>query len=168
MTGIRWITEINDFIKEFFAIPNEFREEKTVQNQLTESLLKLKLFDVFLEKKIDYTFIIEFLKIELIRIPSKVGKYLIDGITVSSLMPARPIPFKIIYLVGLNESSFPGIKDSTVLDLRNADPMTGDLTRPEANNYLFLETLLTVKEKLYLSYISKISEKYVFLPVVNY
>ena len=128
--------------------------------KITEDINKLEIFDKFSKNKIKLDYIIEFIKSHLANIPSKSGKYLTDGITISSFMPARPIPFKIIYILGMNEKDFPGFKDYSTLDLRNVnDRVIGDVTKPQANNYLFLETLLSVREKLYITYISKDLQK---------
>lgn len=159
-TGKEWIELINSFIDKFLDIPEEIREEKYVLYKIVEDINKLDIFDKLFKSKIELDYIIEFIKTHLTDIPSKSGKYLTDGITISSFMPARPIPFKIIYILGLNEKEFPGYKDYSTLDLRNAKKrLTGDVTKPEANNYLFLETLLSVREKLYITYISKDLQK---------
>ena len=159
MKGREWAEKLNRFIDEFLEIPKEYEDELSVYYAIIEDINKLELFDGFFEEKISITYIIEFIKSNLINIPSKKGKYLADGITISSFMPARPIPFKVIYIVGMNEGEFPGFIEDSTLDLRQADPLKGDVTKPEANNYLFLETFLSVQEKLYITYISRDLEK---------
>jgi hypothetical protein len=46
------------------------------------------------------------------------GDYLTSGVTISALLPMRPIPFKIVYVLGMQEGDFPGRADTSSLDLR--------------------------------------------------
>jgi exonuclease V gamma subunit len=87
------------------------------------------------------------------------GDYLTGGVTVSALMPMRPIPFKVVYVMGLEEGRFPGRVPASLLDLRNRKRRIGDITPAERNRYLFLEVLISVSHKLYLSYVSQDLQK---------
>jgi hypothetical protein len=87
------------------------------------------------------------------------GDYLTGGVTVSALMPMRPIPFKVVYVLGLEEGRFPGRVPESRLDLRNTKRRIGDITPAERNRYLFLEILISVRRKLYLSYVSRDLQK---------
>ena len=87
------------------------------------------------------------------------GDYLTGGVTVSALMPMRPIPFKIVYVLGLEEGRFPGRAPESQLDLRNRKRRIGDISLAERNRYLFLEILISVHDKLYLSFVSRDLQK---------
>lgn len=87
------------------------------------------------------------------------GDYLTGGVTVSALMPMRPIPFKIVYVLGLEEGRFPGRTPQSMLDLRGQQRRIGDITPAERNRYLFLEILISVRRKIYLSYVSRDLQK---------
>lgn len=87
------------------------------------------------------------------------GDYLTGGVTVSALMPMRPIPFSVVYVLGLEEGRFPGRSPDNLLDLRNRKRCIGDVSLAERNRYLFLETLIAVRTKLYLSYLSRDLQK---------
>ena len=87
------------------------------------------------------------------------GDYLTGGVTVSALMPMRPIPFKVVYVLGLEEGRFPGREVDSLLDLRSRNRRIGDITPAERNRYLFLEVLISVHRKLYLSYLSRDLQK---------
>ena len=87
------------------------------------------------------------------------GDYLTGGVTVAALMPMRPIPFKVVYVLGLEEGRFPGNEPENRLDLRTRKRRIGDITSVERNRYLFLEILISVKQKLYLSYVSRDLQK---------
>jgi hypothetical protein len=61
----------------------------------------------------------------------------------------------VVYIVGLQEGGFPGRADRSTLDLRLVRRRLGDVSRPDANRYLFLENLMAVRERLYLTYVNR-------------
>ena len=67
----------------------------------------------------------------------------------------RSIPFRVIFIAGLGEKDFPAADRKNHLDLRQARRRAGDVSPREQDNYMFLETLLSAREKLYLSYVSR-------------
>ncbi len=84
------------------------------------------------------------------------GSNFINGkITFSSLVPMRSIPFKVICILGLNAEKFPRIGRKTSFDLIKKERKLGDRDEKETDRYLFLETIMSAEEKLYLSYISR-------------
>jgi hypothetical protein len=109
--------------------------------------------------KLDIELIKEFIKSSLSSISGGYGDYLTGGVTISGLQPMRPIPFKIVYVLGMEEGSFPGKAESSSLDLRLVKRRIGDISQPERNCYIFLEMLLSTRDKLYISYISKDLQK---------
>ncbi|MEJ2642463.1 MAG: exodeoxyribonuclease V subunit gamma, partial [Desulfosarcinaceae bacterium] len=60
------------------------------------------------------------------------GDYLTSGVTVAALQPMRPIPFEIIFILGMEEGgAFPGRADNSSLDLRLIQRRRGDVSTPE-------------------------------------
>lgn len=157
-----WKLELESLLGSFLKVPNDYQDEAIICQTLYDSLNYLDIFDT--KGNIDISFVIEFLQDCLESIPTSSGNYLTGGITIASLLPLRPIPFKIIYILGLGEGLFPGSEDNSLLNLKPAFRALGDISNPERNTYLFLETLLCAEEKLYLLYnawdIQKDEEKY--------
>ncbi len=83
------------------------------------------------------------------------GRGLGEGVAVSTLLPMRAIPFRVVFVVGLGEGEFPAANRRDALDLRAAARRAGDVTPAERDRYLFLETLLSARERLVLSYVSR-------------
>jgi exodeoxyribonuclease V gamma subunit len=83
------------------------------------------------------------------------GQYLAEGVVVSSFLPMRAIPFRVVFLLGLGEGHFPASGRRDALDLRAARRRAGDVDTSERDRYMFLETLLCTREKLYLSYVRR-------------
>lgn len=154
------ITKILELLDQYLAVDWDDSFELTVQNSLKEALLQFAEYIEKLENtNITLDTIIEYIKSVLKSIGSSKGSYLLNAINVSQLFPMRPIPFKIIYILGLNESDFPGNNDSSFLNLTNLETRLGDLKTTDINLFSFSEIIIASKEKLYLSYIDKDIEK---------
>jgi exodeoxyribonuclease V gamma subunit len=100
----------------------------------------------------------EFVSSAISSIRGSRGQYLAGGVTVSSFQPMRPIPFRVVFIAGMGESCFPAPEMKNPLDLRLARRMMGDVSPRERDQYNFLETLVSTRERLYLSYVSRDSQ----------
>ncbi len=74
------------------------------------------------------------------------------GVQFGSLMPMRAIPFRVICLLGMNDGDYPRQPAARDFDLMSRYPRPGDRSRREDDRYLFLEALLSAREKLYISW----------------
>jgi exodeoxyribonuclease V gamma subunit len=81
--------------------------------------------------------------------------FLSGGVTFCGLKPMRSIPFKIVCLVGMNDGAFPRPTQHLSFDLMAKAPRLGDRSTREDDRYLFLETLLSARQRLYLSYVGQ-------------
>jgi exodeoxyribonuclease V gamma subunit len=77
------------------------------------------------------------------------------GVVVSPLLPRRPIPFRVVFVAGLSAPRFPSRESTDQLDLRRAIRRAGDVSPREEDRYAFLETLLSARERIYLSWVSR-------------
>ena len=82
-------------------------------------------------------------------------RFLAGSLTFSTLMPMRAIPFKRIYLLGLNDGDYPRSRMRDDFDLMAHDYRPGDRSRRDDDRYLFLEALLSAREALYLSWVGR-------------
>ncbi len=82
------------------------------------------------------------------------GRQFLSGqVTFCSMVPMRSLPFRIIAVLGLNDGEFPRQRQPLGFDLMARElPRKGDRSRREDDRYLFLEALISCREKLYLSY----------------
>jgi exodeoxyribonuclease V gamma subunit len=78
--------------------------------------------------------------------------FLKGGVTFCSLLPMRSIPFKVICLVGMNSDAFPRDSRTLGFDLMAKSPRKGDRSRRNDDKYLFLESIISARETLYISY----------------
>ncbi|MBF0497723.1 MAG: exodeoxyribonuclease V subunit gamma, partial [Deltaproteobacteria bacterium] len=78
--------------------------------------------------------------------------FMTGGVTFCSMLPMRSIPFKVICLIGMNGDAFPGQSSPLEFDLIAKNPQPGDRSKRTGDRYLFLEAIISAREKLYLSY----------------
>lgn len=101
----------------------------------------------------------EFVKKSLASLEISRGQYLSEGVVISSFLPMRPIPFKVVFVTGLGERFFPRSDVRSPLDLRWApelEPVRGDVVSARAQDeYMFLETLISTRDRFYMSYVSR-------------
>ena len=86
---------------------------------------------------------------------SRRGQYSERGVAIGSLTSLRSIPFKMIFVLGLNDAIFPEREHSEPLDLRTLNRVAGDVSPAERDRYLFLETILAARERIFFSYIAR-------------
>ena len=86
---------------------------------------------------------------------SRRGQYSERGVAIGSLSSLRSIPFKVIFALGLNDAMFPEREHSEPLDLRTLKRVAGDVSPSERDRYLFLETILAARERIFFSYIAR-------------
>ncbi len=149
-----WNETINEFLDEFLAVPADYRQEAIVQRSIHNAFDSLTVLKAY-QDNLTYEDIKEFLKEGIANIPAVRGRYLGNGAVLASLQPMRPIPFKIIYILGLDEHAFPGQPENDAMDLKLRERKIGDISQIESMNYLFMETLICAREKLYLSYVER-------------
>ncbi|WP_082806162.1 exodeoxyribonuclease V subunit gamma [Marichromatium gracile] len=87
--------------------------------------------------------------------PSLTQRFLGGAINFATLMPMRAIPFRQIWLLGMNDGDYPRNHRPPDFDLMADDYRPGDRSRREDDRYLFLEALLSARERLSISWIGR-------------
>ncbi|MGB3727336.1 MAG: exodeoxyribonuclease V subunit gamma, partial [Glaciecola sp.] len=88
-----------------------------------------------------------------LNIPETRSQFHAGNITFCSMLPMRSIPFKMIAILGLNQSDFPRQDTPFEINLiQGAPSKLGDRSRRGDDRYLFLESLVSAREYLHLSY----------------
>jgi len=77
------------------------------------------------------------------------------GVAVGSLETLRSLPFRAIFVMGLNETTFPERDRREPIDLRLARRHPGDVSRPERDRYLFLESILSARDQITFSWVER-------------
>ena len=81
--------------------------------------------------------------------------FLTGGVTFCAMLPMRSIPFKIICLIGMHNDAFPRDDQPLNFDLMAKYPRAGDRSRRNDDKYLFLESIISARRKLYISYVGQ-------------
>jgi exodeoxyribonuclease V gamma subunit len=83
------------------------------------------------------------------------SRFFAGAVTFATLMPMRAIPFRQVCLLGLNDGAFPRQRTPLDFDLMGRDYRPGDRSRREDDRYLFLEALLSARERLLISWVGR-------------
>jgi exodeoxyribonuclease V gamma subunit len=145
-----------DFIRGLlggYLVPQDPEEEALLGRCLAEidQLEELPLGDV----AVSYRVAAELARRAVAGLGGTRGQYLAQGVTVSSFVPMRAIPFRAAFVLGLGQGDFPSAARRSELDLREGRRLPGDVTPREQDLYMFLETLLCARERLVLSYVAR-------------
>ena len=90
--------------------------------------------------------------------------FLSGGVTFCAMVPMRSIPFKVIALLGMNHDRFPRESTKIGFDLIERHRRRGDRSKRDDDRYLFLETILSARERLILFYTGQSIRDNSFIP----
>lgn len=109
-----------------------------------------------LDPPLDYAVVRRWLEEKLDAVPVR-QRFLAGGITVCGMVPQRAIPFRVVAVLGLNEGEYPRADADAGLDpIRRAGlRRLGDRDTRSDDRYLFLETVMSARDRLHLSFLSR-------------
>jgi exodeoxyribonuclease V gamma subunit len=81
------------------------------------------------------------------------GEPLAAGVMIAPLAAMRALPFRVTFVVGLDEGAFPAGDQPSPLDVRR-EPRAGDVSPRDRDRHAFFEVLLGTRDALYLSYVA--------------
>ncbi len=152
MTPQQWSQRFIEFVSA------HIRPQSTIDEQVRDGFLEAieSMGESALKvAPLSYESAREMLAPRIAEIESHRGQYSGRGVAVGSLSALRSIPFKAIFVLGLNEAAFPERENREPLDLRTEKRAAGDVTPPERDRYLFLEAVLAARTQIFLSYIAR-------------
>ncbi len=148
----KWFKLLKNLVNEVFLSIKGEREFLYIINVIT----RLRNCNDIVSSEIEYNFNqIKYYIESYIKSNSSKSGFLRNGITICSLIPMRSIPFKTIFLVGMNDISFPRSKPNLSFNIIENHWRLGDRKINISDRYLFLEILSSVKEKLIISYVGR-------------
>ncbi len=80
------------------------------------------------------------------------GDFLSGRVAFCQMAPMRSIPFSVICLLGMNDHAFPRHEKPLSFDLSVSPRRLGDRSRRADDRYLFMETIISARQHLYISY----------------
>ncbi|TNJ32914.1 exodeoxyribonuclease V subunit gamma [Arenimonas terrae] len=108
-----------------------------------------------LDPSLAFPVVKQWLEERLSAVPER-QRFLAGGITVCGMVPQRAIPFRVVAVLGLNEGEYPRNDIDAGLDPigRPGLRRLGDRDVRSDDRYLFLETLMSARDALHLSYVA--------------
>ncbi|PIV35492.1 MAG: exodeoxyribonuclease V subunit gamma [Lysobacterales bacterium CG02_land_8_20_14_3_00_62_12] len=79
----------------------------------------------------------------------------VGGILVTGMVPFRALPFRVVAILGLNDGEFPRHPGGEELDLSLLEPRPDDRRQRDEDRYLFLESIMSARTALYMSYLGE-------------
>ena len=147
-----WVEYINVVLHGFICKSEESTDEDYLQ--LVKQLESFNPIQELFNEEVSYEVFMHSFLANLSGSTRK-NSFAVGGITFCSLIPMRSIPFKVIALLGLNFDKFPRKENSIGFNLMEKEKRKGDRNVKENDKHLFLETLLSAKDHLYISYIGQ-------------
>ena len=149
-----WLDFIRGLIESYLVLDQDDRAGKAVIAHFLAELAGLS--DIGLGRQpVSYRVAAELAERALSATPASRGHYLSTGVTVASFVPMRAIPFRAVFVLGLGQDAFPRPAGRHELDLRADGRRAGDVDRREQDLYMFLETLLSARDHVTLSYVAR-------------
>ena len=150
----QWLAFVRAMVQSYLVVDED---DGAGQAVITELLRRIEeLAEIGLgEVPVSYRVAAELVRRELSGLPWSRGRYLSGGVTVSSFVPMRAIPFRAVFVLGLGQAAFPRPAGRAEIDLRQGARRAGDVDRREQDLYMFLETLLSARDQVVLSYVAR-------------
>ena len=147
-----WVDVLNDMVARFL-LPDEQEADALVQFRELIAGLDTDALRAGNTKPMSHATFAEILRGVLAGAEQKNHRYLTGRVTFSSMVPLRSVPFRVVCMLGLNDSDFPRQRPRLGFDLVALHPQQGDRSIRDDDRYLFLEALLSARDELYLSWI---------------
>lgn len=112
--------------------------------------------DAGLDPPLPFAVVRRWLEEKLDAVPAR-QRFLAGGITVCGMVPQRAIPFRVVAVLGLNEGEYPrGDADAGLDPIRQPGlRRLGDRDTRSDDRYLFLETVMSARDVLHLSFVGR-------------
>ena len=130
------------------------RADARVRDSIVSAIASIYV-DGLRSEPVPYEVAFELVQSQITEVEAEHGSYAENGVVVGSLSSLRSIPFRVTFMLGLGETHFPAHTRRDPIDLRQADRRAGDVSPAERDRYMFLETLLAARERLFLSFVAR-------------
>ena len=148
-----WREVLFSMLSDFIEAGEELAHESAAVNRVVQSLEELEAKAAFSEQ-VGLVVIRSWLSTRLGQEEQGLG-FMTGGVTFCAMLPMRSIPFRVVCLIGMNDSAFPRQSRPPGFDLIARNMRPGDRSLRDEDRYLFLECLLSARQHFYLSYIGQ-------------
>lgn len=138
---------------EAYLRPRDAREESE-RRQLVGRLQQLDAYDID-GRSVSYAVARDIATRLASERGSSRGEPFVHGVNVATLAASRPIPHRVIYVVGLGEGLVPERRERGGLDLLTEERRRLDTSEDELERLALLEATLVVRDRIVLSYVAR-------------
>ena len=143
-----WMFLIDSMIKTFIDLDDEEQEDSFTKINATVKSIKHISSQV---QEITFSEVKKYL-LSTIEDQQSKTQFINTGITFSSMLPYRGLPFDYIAILGLN-NDFPAQNNFNAYDLTALEQRPGDRNITDNNNHLILEAIDSASKQTYFSYL---------------
>jgi exodeoxyribonuclease V gamma subunit len=151
-----WSRTLEDWLESFFLIDPTDTPSREARALLLNfiGLIAREPAVAGQDPMLDFAVVRELLKERLAAVPER-QRFLMGGVTFCGMVPQRAVPFRVVAVLGLNDQEFPRAVQDGGLDLMQRYRRVGDRDVRLDDRYMFLETVMSARERLHLSYIGE-------------
>jgi len=151
-----WSARIRVLMAELFSTeqPLDDDDDRLLVLKLTDELtaLQARIDEAAHEQPLELAIVRE-AWLERIDQQSLNQRFMAGSVNFATLMPMRAIPFRRVYVMGMNEGDYPRTQTYVDFDLMAEHYRAGDRSRRDDDRYLFLEALLSARDSFYVSWV---------------
>jgi exodeoxyribonuclease V gamma subunit len=148
-----WQVELTGLLGNFFEPAEETDREIQMIRRMLDDLVKTGGASLY-DEKLPLQVVRSYVEGSLEQTGFGLG-FMSGGVTFCAMLPMRSIPFRVICLLGMDGEAYPRQSKPLGFDYMARYPRRGDRSRRNDDRYLFLETILSAREKLYISYVGQ-------------
>ncbi len=151
-----WIMVLNDILTGFFLADNDAAANDILEIRRTvldDGLSGIRETTGY-EDPVSLDVMRDYLEARLAGTSRTTG-FISNGVTFCTLLPMRSIPFKVVGMLGMNDGAFPRAGRRPGFDLLEKRRRPCDFSKMFEDRYLFLESLLSARKALIISYIGQ-------------
>lgn len=148
-----WGRGLRTLLADFIATDDETSRELAIISGVVEELAGLEELSAY-RGDVPFAVIRSWVSSRLQQEQKGYG-FMTGGVTFCAMLPMRSIPFRVIALIGMNDGAFPRQSPVAGFDLIARQWRPGDRSLRDEDRYLFLETVLSARSCLYLSYVGQ-------------
>jgi exodeoxyribonuclease V gamma subunit len=149
----KWQEKLREITLRFFPTDDEREPELRRLRFALDSLGETAMLSGF-DEAVPLDVLLAHLEQALASTESGSG-FLVGPVTFCALKPMRAVPFRVVCLVGMNDTAYPRHDRPPAFDLVAQHPQPGDRTTRDDDRYLFLEALLSARDVFYVSYVGQ-------------
>ncbi len=157
-----WQRELADLLDDFFEPGEETEREIQLIRRMLDDLVKTGTASLF-DEEIPLRVVRSYLEQSLDQTGFGFG-FMTGGVTFCAMLPMRSIPFRVICLLGMDGEAYPRQSKPLGFDYMARYPRRGDRSRRNDDRYLFLEAILSARERLYISYVGQSIQDNTLIP----